>query len=134
MQLIVPARCTHCVSCSLFVGVPQAKEANLTEHLHRIRGIFSGRVPAATFGGVCNIDFEGWQTNVWEWIWCPANGNVMHGAEYRAGYQTFSELLVKRVHPDWTAAQVGLHHFSPARLCIASFVRSFVGSSFHSRA
>ena len=39
-------------------GMPQAKEANLTAFLHRIRGIYSGRVPP-DFEGVCNIDFEG---------------------------------------------------------------------------
>lgn len=60
-------------------GVPQAREANLTEFLHRIRGIYEGRVPK-DFGGVCNIDFEGWQTNVWDWIWCPNGG----GADVRA--------------------------------------------------
>ena len=48
----------------MWLGVPQAREANLTAHLHHVRGIFSSRVPA-DFGGVCNIDFEGWQTNVW---------------------------------------------------------------------
>ena len=39
-------------------GMPQAKEANLSAFLHRIRGIYSGRVPP-DFEGVCNIDFEG---------------------------------------------------------------------------
>ena len=85
--------------------MPQAREANLTAFLHRVRGLYSGRVPE-DFGGVCNIDFEGWQTNVWEWIWCPANGNHTHGVEYRTGYQTFSELLVERDHPGWTPAQI----------------------------
>ena len=37
-----------------------------------------------------NLCTQGWDTN---------------GLEYRNGYQTFSMLLVKRDHPDWTDAQ-----------------------------
>ena len=86
--------------------MPQAKEANLTAHLEHVRGAFSGSVPA-DFGGICNIDFEGWNTNVWEWIWCDVGGtgNATHHAEYAAGYQTYSVLLVQRDHPTWTLAQ-----------------------------
>lgn len=61
---------------------------------------------AQDFGGICNIDFEGWQTNVWDWIWCPSINNRTSGIEYRTGYQTFSELLVERDHPDWTQTQI----------------------------
>ena len=87
-------------------GVPQAPEANLTAHLHHVRGCFSGHVPP-DFGGVCNIDFEGWQTNVWELIWCDraSSGNASHWQEYRNGYQTYSTLLIKRDHPIWSIQQ-----------------------------
>ena len=87
-------------------GVPQAREANLTAHLRRVQGVFSGRV-SADFEGVCNIDFEGWQTNVWENIYCDAkNSNATNWRLYTHGYQMYSKLLVLRDHPDWDDARV----------------------------
>jgi hypothetical protein len=51
-----------------------------------------------------------------DWIWCPTGGGAAgwgtSGEEYRTGYQTFSMLLVKRDHPDWTDA----HCFAEAKI------------------
>ena len=95
-------------------GMPQAREANLTAHLKRVQGGFSGRVPA-DFEGVCNIDFEGWQTNVWENIYCDAkNSNATNWRLYTHGYQMYSKLLVLRDHPDWDDARSKLVAISPA--------------------
>ena len=73
-------------------------------HLSHVHGVFSGRVPA-DFGGVCNIDFEGWKTNVWELIFCDraSEGNGSSWEEYRNGYQVRPHPFPAERHPELNA-------------------------------
>eukprot|EP00040_Diaphanoeca_grandis_P022370 m.120001 g.120001 ORF g.120001 m.120001 type:complete len:390 (-) comp28780_c0_seq1:257-1426(-) len=77
-------------------GVPQA--ANLSLHLELTAANVERLMPDPAYAGLGIFDFEAWFP-IWE---DNTSGDDWHGSRY----QTYSILLVKKEHPDWTDKQL----------------------------